>query len=340
MSTQAVASSIRVPSQIGKYHVLRTLGRGGFAVVVLAVDTKTKKQYAIKIVDRQCMVKKNRLQYLENELRLSARLDHPNVIKVHEVIYEEDIILIVMDYVDGGDLQSLISQGIRFSVEEQVRISLQILSALEYLHKRGIAHRDIKPSNILFDRDMNPVLIDFGLAKENASSLSTVCGTSFFMPPEVICGTDYDGTKGDIWSFGITLHVLCSLELPFQFNGDFNFIKSIYNNSLILEIKPQGLMGLVIKNCLTVDPQERPTSSQIMKFIEDRQGTFLGIRKTKIEKQNISGCSLPRLIFSVNKNISNNSNGKLLVRSRERIVGLAHRARPLSCNNLVSQCAL
>ena len=211
-----VSNHIRIPSSVGRYRILRQIGKGGFAVVVQAVDTKTNQFVAIKIVSRQEIQRQNNMIYLENELRLCSRFDHPSIVKVFDIIYEEDIIMIVMEYFHNGDLQSLISQGILLSFDECVRISYKILDALAYLHKRGICHRDIKPGNILFDDSFNPKLIDFGLAKENADVLSTYCGTLWYIAPEIVKNSEYDGRKADIWAFGVTLHLLstgCFLSL-------------------------------------------------------------------------------------------------------------------------------
>ncbi|KAI5510762.1 protein kinase protein, partial [Trichomonas vaginalis G3] len=181
-----VSYHIRIPSSVGRYKILRQIGKGGFAVVVQAVDTKTNQFVAIKIVSRQEIQRQNNMIYLENELRLCSRFDHPSIVKVFDIIYEEDIIMIVMEYFQNGDLQSLISHGIRLSFEECIRISYQILEGLTYLHKRGISHRDIKPENILFDDAYNPKLVDFGLAKENSDALSTYCGTAWYIAPEIV----------------------------------------------------------------------------------------------------------------------------------------------------------
>ncbi|EAX89733.1 CAMK family protein kinase [Trichomonas vaginalis G3] len=203
-------SRIRIPSHIGKYTITKLIGKGGFAVVVLAVNDQTHQQVAIKICDRVQIQENNILAYLEAELRLSMRFNHPNIAKTYEVIYEPDIILIVMEYFPNGDLQSLLTHGVKFTTQEQIKIAIGVLNGLNYLHQRGISHRDIKPENIVFDEKLNPKIIDFGLSKEDSSNLYTFCGTPYYVAPEMITSHSYNGMKADIWAFGITLHCLAT----------------------------------------------------------------------------------------------------------------------------------
>lgn len=256
--------TIVIPNKIGKYQVQKIIGKGGFAVVVLAIDPKTKTNYAIKIVSREELVKQNLLFYFENELRLCSRFNHPSIVKVHEIIYGEESIMIVMDYLPNGDIQSILAKGIRFSYEEQFRVATQILEALQYLHQRGISHRDIKPENILFDSNMDAKLIDFGLSKENASSLHTYCGTPFYMAPELISNDTYDGKKADIWAFGIVMHIMSTGHFPWTPRSEVQLLKELSSKSIELEIEPMGTIGLLIKNSLVFDHNKRATADELL----------------------------------------------------------------------------
>ncbi|EAX88951.1 CAMK family protein kinase [Trichomonas vaginalis G3] len=286
----------RIPSHVSKYKVIKIIGRGGFAVVVLAQHTITKETVAIKIINRDIIVKNNLLMYLENELRLSTRFNHPNIAKVYDVIYEEDIIMIIMEYLQNGDLQSLLSRGVYFTIKEQLNIATQVLSGLAYLHSRGISHRDVKPENIMFDAHYNPKLIDFGLSKENGSVLKTYCGTPHFMAPEIILSQNYNGMKADLWAYGVTVHIMATGgRFPYTSQNDMQILEQIRENKLELQIEPKGLIGAIIEKALTIPMEERPTSADLLAFIEEKRCTNKAISTYTFNQKDIVDTPLPKL---------------------------------------------
>ena len=201
-----------------------------------------------------------------------------------------------MEYLPNGDLQSLISQGTRFSVEEQLNITYQILDALNYLHQRGISHRDIKPANILFDENMHPKLIDFGMSCENAASSHTFCGTPFFMAPEIINTDNYDGKKSDIWSLAITLHVMATYVFPFHYQSEVQYLKDVQAKKLFFQNKAQGIMGNIIKEMLICEPKERPSSKEIIEMIEQYCAQHFIVLSSKAKQVSRPNTSLPRIV--------------------------------------------
>ncbi|EAX91244.1 CAMK family protein kinase [Trichomonas vaginalis G3] len=251
------SSKITIPNYIGHYKVIKTIGKGGFAVVVLAIDTRNQQKVAIKIIDRKEVEKQELLTYLENELRLSARFDHPNIVKVYDILYDPERIMIIMEYVPNGDLQTLIFRGISFTLEEQLNICYEILQALQYLHHRGISHRDLKPENILFDLKFHPKIIDFGLSKEKCEKLHTYCGTTLYMAPEVILCDTYDGSKADVWAFGVTAHILAAQAFPWGLKSEAQYLKCIQMQDISIDVIPKGIIGLIISKSLIFDPAQR-----------------------------------------------------------------------------------
>lgn len=290
--------SNQIPDEISKYKVIQVLGNGGFGYVVLAQDQKTQDYAAIKIIKREEVLKENRMRYLENELRLSQRFNHPNIVQVLDIIYEKDVIYIVMEYLSNGSLQLLLTKGYRFSFEEQMRISCGILQAIHYLHQQGISHRDIKPENILFDDDMNPKLIDFGLSKENSSSLRTYCGTPFFIAPEVIVSDKYDGRKADLWAYGVTMHIMATGHFPYQVKSETQLIRDIERNQLDMYIEPKGTIGFLIENTLQIDASKRLTTAQLLRFLEEQpmSQSYVGKSAQRAGKE----ASLPHLQTKMN----------------------------------------
>lgn len=268
MSTvECCSNHIRIPEHVGKYKVIRQLGKGSFAVVVLGHDEKRDRFVAIKIINRLEIIKNGIVQYVENELRLSSRLDHPNIARVFQIIYEEDIIMIVMEYLPNGDLQKVLLNNVVFTYTQLVKIVAGILSGLQYLHQRRIAHRDIKPENILFDADYNPKFIDFGLSRETTTAQTTFCDTTIFLAPEVILCDHYDPFKADIWSVGLTIHMLTTLTFPFKYVNKAQYIKDIKNGTLVFHNLAHGVLGDIINMCIVQDPQSRATIDQIVDFL-------------------------------------------------------------------------
>lgn len=266
--TSIDTSKIRIPEYVKRYKVVRTIGSGGFSVVVLGVHQKTGEKVAIKIMDRKEITKQKVFSYLENELRLISRFNHPNIVKVFDIIYEEDVIMIIMEYLRQGDLQKVISSGITFTLSEQISITRQLLDALTYLHKRGIAHRDIKPENILFDENFHPKLIDFGLSRENPAALHTLCGTSLYLAPEVVTSSEYDGRKSDVWAMGIVIHIIAALAFPFDIASEVYHLKRLAAHNLNFDIKIQGILGTIVKNCLVYNENERPSAEYLLNLVD------------------------------------------------------------------------
>lgn len=284
---------VRVPERAGKYEIKKIIDKGGFAVIALGQEIKTDKLVAIKIIGREYIIKNNIMMYLDNELRLSSRFDHPNIVKVYDIIYEEDIIMIVMEYLKNGDLQSVLMRGYQFTLEIMMKITKGILEGLNYLHKRGICHRDIKSENILFDDEFNPKIIDFGVSMEHADSAKTICGTPFFMAPEIIRGENYDGRKADIWALGVTLHVLTTKTFPWeQTKSEAQFLNKLANNKIEIILETNGFIGQIIRSCLIWDPNMRASAQDLLDYIERNFKTHKYISKIDFKNNNNSNNSI------------------------------------------------
>ncbi|KAA0067798.1 hypothetical protein IC582_019921 [Cucumis melo] len=203
-----------------RYELGRLLGQGTFAKVYYARDIKSGMSVAIKIIDKEKILKVGMIDQIKREISVMRLIKHPNVVELYEVMASKTKIYFVMEYVKGGELFNKVSKG---KLKESVarKYFWQLISAVDYCHSRGVCHRDLKPENLLLDEHGNLKVSDFGLSalaesKRQDGLLHTTCGTPAYVAPEVINRRGYDGCKADIWSCGVILYVLLAGYLPFH----------------------------------------------------------------------------------------------------------------------------
>ncbi|KAK5854054.1 hypothetical protein PBY51_015157 [Eleginops maclovinus] len=181
---------------VGNYRLLKTIGKGNFAKVKLARHVLTGREVAVKIIDKT-QLNPTSLQKLFREVRIMKLLNHPNIVKLFEVIETEKTLYLVMEYASGGEVfDYLVAHG-RMKEKEARAKFRQIVSAVQYCHQRRIVHRDLKAENLLLDADMNIKIADFGFSNEFTvgSKLDTFCGSPPYAAPELFQGKKYDGPE-------------------------------------------------------------------------------------------------------------------------------------------------
>ncbi|KAL2932521.1 CBL-interacting protein kinase 2 [Bienertia sinuspersici] len=203
-----------------RYELGKLLGQGTFAKVHLAKNIKTSAYVAIKIIDKDKVLKAGMIEQIKREISVMRLVKHPNVVQLYEVMASKTKIYFVMEYVKGGELFNKVAEG-RLREDIARKYFQQLISAVDYCHSRGVYHRDLKPENLLLDENENLKVTDFGLSaltesKRQDGLLHTTCGTPAYVSPEVIFRKGYDGAKADIWSCGVVLFVLLAGFLPFQ----------------------------------------------------------------------------------------------------------------------------
>ena len=214
---------------IKEYYPVEIIGAGAFGLVVNVVQIKTGEKMAVKIIDKNNSNLDS--DYLNKEVYILSILDNPRIMKIYDILDNNDYFFIFMELIEGGNLKDLIIKRYLdknvylFRDSECSQIMKGILEALNYLHKKNIIHRDIKPENILFKNkdDLSSVILcDFGLAyqmNEYENSTSGLCGTTIYMAPEVLLKKNYDYLV-DSFSAGIVLYILCSGGMhPFYYRG-------------------------------------------------------------------------------------------------------------------------
>ncbi|XP_030947289.1 CBL-interacting serine/threonine-protein kinase 8-like isoform X1 [Quercus lobata] len=214
-----LVSKKMVVRKVGKYEVGRTIGEGTFAKVKFAQNTETGESVAMKILDRNTIIKHKMMEQIKREISIMKLVRHPYVVRLHEVLASRTKIYIILEYITGGELfDKIIHQG-RLSEAESRRYFQQLIDGVGYCHSKGVYHRDLKPENLLLDSLGNLKISDFGLSalpEQGVSLLRTTCGTPNYVAPEVLSHKGYDGAVADVWSCGVILYVLMAGYLPFD----------------------------------------------------------------------------------------------------------------------------
>ncbi|KAG8387931.1 hypothetical protein BUALT_Bualt02G0072600 [Buddleja alternifolia] len=203
-----------------RYELGRLLGQGTFAKVYYARSIQTGQSVAIKVIDKDKIMKVGIINQIKREISIMRLVRHPYIIHLYEVMATKTKIYFVMEYAKGGELFNKVAKG---KLKEDVarKYFQQLINAVDFCHSRGVYHRDLKPENILLDENENLKVSDFGLSalaesKRQDGLLHTTCGTPAYVAPEVINRKGYDGAKADIWSCGVILFVLLAGYLPFH----------------------------------------------------------------------------------------------------------------------------
>ena len=197
-------------------------------LLIVAIHAITGHKVALKISNRQRIVKQNVVTRLRREIQFLTMIQNPHIISLYEVITTPTDIILVLEYAGGELFNHIVEKG-RMSEGEARKLFQQIICAVESLHMQGIVHRDLKPENILLDAGKNIKLADFGLSNslEDGEFLKTSCGSPNYAAPEVINGKLYAGPEIDVWSCGVILYVMLCGQLPFDDENIPNLFKKI-----------------------------------------------------------------------------------------------------------------
>lgn len=206
-----------------KYKIVRLIGKGGMGCVYEAteVDFDVDRSVAIKILTPSFIQNEKTMQRFEYEIKIAARLDHPNIVPIYNIGREGEMLYFVMKYMSGSTLQQVIrAQGVL--VEKEARkIAIRVSDALNYMHEQGCIHRDIKTNNIMMDASGHPILMDFGISKMSGGELLTtegeILGTATYMAPEQWNGQI--DNRSDIYSFGCVMYEMLAGQPPYVCNN-------------------------------------------------------------------------------------------------------------------------
>lgn len=217
INTEVVVSADDKNVNEGSFEVLKLLGKGYFGRVFLVQKKDNDQLYALKVIPKIDIIKKNSFDNLKNEKRILMSVNHPFVVNLEYFFISPSYVFFAMKFKQGGELYHHLKKLGRFSEEVARFYACQVLSGLEYLHSKKILYRDMKPENILLDADGNCCLADFGISKEldDAVKTKSFVGTPEYVAPEVILQKGYDKAI-DIWCFGVLLFEMVFGAPPFH----------------------------------------------------------------------------------------------------------------------------
>jgi serine/threonine protein kinase len=257
------------PEQIGRYVILRTLGRGAMGIVYLARDPQIERELALKTIrfdtaEKSFGAEEAKARFLK-EARISGRLQHPHIVTVFDVGEDQGTLFLAMELVQGGSFSQRLSDPTGFPIRDRIRVVAEVAEALAHAHERGVLHRDVKPANILLSPTLSAKVTDFGIGKlltgdTELTSTGQMVGSPAYMSPEQIKGEKLDA-RTDIFSLGIVLYQALTLRKPFPADTLTTLVYQILHEeppdpSLIVSDVPEGLRE-IIKKCLAKDRANR-----------------------------------------------------------------------------------
>jgi serine/threonine protein kinase len=306
---------------ISNYEICEEIGSGAFGTVNIAEDRTTGEKVAVKCISKSRIQRSNMGPQVKKEITTMKKLNHPNIVRIKEVLMSNSHLYLVLEYAGGGELFTKIARQGKLSENVAKRYFKQIMEAVKFCHNQYICHRDIKPENILLDSDDRVKIADFGFASimepekgsdfgfddekrtrlssiaenecngdtiqplrdfvpdcsdspkvhkfKNMSSkimqkMSTMCGTTQYMAPEIVNRDSYRGDKADIWSCGVVLFVLVTGYLPFDSKCSETIMEKIKNGQFDIPPSVSDLARNVILKLMTPNPLFRPGAKTIL----------------------------------------------------------------------------
>jgi serine/threonine protein kinase len=299
------------PEQIGRYVILRTLGRGAMGIVYLARDPQIERELALKTIrfdtaEKSFGAEEAKARFLK-EARISGRLQHPHIVTVFDVGEDQGTLFLAMELVQGGSFSQRLADPANFPVRDRIRVVAEVAEALAHAHERGVLHRDVKPANVLLTASLSAKVTDFGIGKlltgdTDLTSSGQMVGSPAYMSPEQIKGEKLDA-RTDIFSLGIVLYQALTLRKPFPADTLTTLVYQILHEEpldtgLVTSDLPDGLRD-IIRKCLAKDRANRYADAR--ELAEDLRevlgfppvGSTAAFSDSKVKRVRLSGASPP-----------------------------------------------
>ena len=280
-------------SQFGRYKILELIGKGGMGTVYKGLDPALDRLVALKTIRLDFAVSAEEISELKERLvreaKAAGKLSHPNIVTIYDVGEQEGLQYIAMEYLSGYTLESFIKKKKELNYRIVAKILMQICAALNYAHQKGIVHRDIKPANIMLLEDFAVKVMDFGIARLQASSLTqsnVTLGTPHYISPEQLEGKPAD-KRSDIFSLGVVIYELLTGEKPFKGESISALMYNILNNTpplpSALDEKNPLVFDRIISKAMTKNPEERyQEAEEIEKTLREFISSFVVTRSIRV----------------------------------------------------------
>lgn len=282
--------SVELPDYDRAFKFIKTVGRGSFGVACLYKRINDDIQVVLKQINLMELTKSEK-EMAMNEVEVFSKLHHPNIISYYGSFIRGEILYIEMEFADGGNLAQIINETEEFLPERYVlNVFEQMTSAISYMHNENILHRDLKTANVFLKRGIVKIG-DFGISKIMNTKIhaQTILGTPFYFSPEMCEGREYD-EKSDVWAMGCVLGEMCCKQKTFMATNLSELVKKIMSAKFIP--LPEGYsdqLKYLLKVLLKINPKDRPTASEVLKFhiptVYKNLGKFDGYAYTSNEDE-------------------------------------------------------
>ncbi|GMR51068.1 hypothetical protein PMAYCL1PPCAC_21263, partial [Pristionchus mayeri] len=276
-STASMSGDRQTSNATAGYERIRVVGKGAFGSAILYRRKDDDSLVIIKEINMHDLAANER-QLALNEVNLLSRLDHPCIVSYFDSFEEDGILMIEMEYADGGTLAQHLSRCDSFLPEQEItELMRQMLSAVTYLHRNSVLHRDLKTANVFLTRENNVKIGDFGISRIMGTDTiqkgaETVVGTPYYISPEMCEGKTYN-EKSDIWALGCILYEMTCLQKAFEGEN----LPALVNRIMKCEYEPvkgpyTSALKMLIREMLQLDPESRPSAEKSMEMLEALRG--------------------------------------------------------------------